>query len=347
MTTDGLPPAALCEFVVAQGLAAGGDDVRWEALAGGVSSDIWKVEGPRGVFCVKAALPRLKVASDWQAPVARNAHEWEWLRFAHAARPGSVPLPLAHDARIGAFAMAYLDPQEYPVWKRLLLEGRVDAAVAREVANGLAFLHGASAGRRELRERFATLDIFHAIRIEPYLLATARRHPGAGAALERLAEDLAMRSIALVHGDVSPKNILVGPAGPVFLDAECAWFGDPAFDAAFCMNHFLLKCLARRGDAGAFLDLFAAFASAYFALVAWEDRVALEERVARLLPALLLARVDGKSPVEYVTSERDRDLVRGAALPLLGEAPKQVAEVARRWREALARDSRREGAAGR
>jgi aminoglycoside phosphotransferase (APT) family kinase protein len=316
--------------------------MRWEALAGGVSSDIWKVQGPKGVFCVKAALPRLKVASDWQAPVSRNAHEWEWLRFAHASRPGSVPRPLAHDARIGAFAMAYLEPQEYPVWKRLLLDGRVDAAVAREVAKGLAFLHGASAGRPDLRERFATLDVFHAIRIEPYLLATARRHAGARPALEALAEDLAARSVALVHGDVSPKNILVGPRGPLFLDAECAWFGDPAFDAAFCLNHFLLKCLARRGDAAGFLDLFAAFASTYFARVDWEDASGLEMRVARLLPALFLARVDGKSPVEYVTSETDRDLVRGTALPLLAEAPNHVAEVARRWHDALQGDDERQ-----
>ena len=345
MTSPDTPAPALRDFVFIHGLAKHGEAVRWEALAGGVSSDIWKVEVPQGAFCVKAALPRLKVASDWQAPVGRNAHEWDWLCFAHACRPGCVPRPLAHDAGLGAFAMAYLEPQDHPVWKRLLLDGRVDTAVAREVAALLAFLHGASAGRADLRERFDTVDTFHAIRLEPYLLATARRQPQVRPHLEQLVEDLAASAIALVHGDVSPKNILVGPAGPVFLDAECAWFGDPAFDAAFCLNHFLLKCLARRDDAGRYLDLFATFASTYFGLAGWEDAAALEARTARLLPALFLARVDGKSPVEYVEREVDRDLVRATALALLAEPPLRVAQVASRWLQALrgaARSSRGE-----
>ena len=77
----------------------------------------------------------------------------------------------------------------------------------------------------------------------PYLLATARAHPDRAAALESLAETTARTKFTVVHGDVSPKNILIGPRGPVFIDAECAWFGDPAFDLAFCLNHLLLKCL--------------------------------------------------------------------------------------------------------
>jgi aminoglycoside phosphotransferase (APT) family kinase protein len=336
MTPSQGPGEALRAFVRAQGLTAPDDDVRWEALTGGVSSDIWKVESPRGVFCVKAALPRLKVASDWHAPVARNAHEWDWLCFAHASSPGSVPRPVAHDAGLGAFAMEFLDPKQHPVWKHLLLEGRLDAAFAADVARTLAFLHRASAGRADLRERFATLDIFHAIRLEPYLLATARRHPSVRPQIECLANELAASTIALVHGDVSPKNILVGPRGPVFLDAECAWFGDPAFDAAFCLNHFLLKCLVRRDDARRCLDVFAAFASTYFTCAGWEDARALEARVARLLPALFLARVDGKSPVEYIESEADRDLVRSTALPLLARSPATVGEIARDWLECLA-----------
>jgi aminoglycoside phosphotransferase (APT) family kinase protein len=335
MTDSGGPGPALREFVRAQGLAAADDDVRWEALTGGVSSDIWKVESPRGVFCVKAALPKLKVASEWRAPIDRNAHEWDWLCFAHARRPGSVPRPVAHDPRIGAFAMEFLDPRQHPVWKRLLLDGRIDAAFAAAVARGLALLHRASAGRADLRERFATLDTFHAIRLEPYLVATARAHPSVQPQIERLVDELSASSIALVHGDVSPKNILVGPRGPVFLDAECAWFGDPAFDAAFCLNHFLLKCLARRGDAGRYLDLFDTFASTYFGLADWEDARALEARVARLLPALFLARVDGKSPVEYIDREADRELVRSTALSLLARTPVEVEEIARAWRMRL------------
>src|SRR5262249_22985365 len=122
---------------------------------------------------------------------------------------------------------------------------------------------------------------------------------------------------ALVHGDVSPKNILRGPDGPVFLDAECAWWGDPAFDLAFCLNHLLLKCLWTPSATLGFLACFDALASAYVARVDWESPRALEARSAHLLPGLFLARVDGKSPVEYITEERDKDRVRRVAYDLL------------------------------
>jgi aminoglycoside phosphotransferase (APT) family kinase protein len=233
--------------------------------------------------------------------------------------------------------MSFLDPQDHPAWKRQLLDGIADRGTAARVAGILARLHAASAGDPAIERAFPTTAIFHSIRLEPYLLATARRHPELASTLRALAEATAAARIALVHGDVSPKNILVGPKGPVFLDAECAWYGDPAFDAAFCLNHLLLKCLARPASRDAFLGCFAAFAEAYLAAASWEPREAIESRAARLLPALLLARVDGKSPVEYVTEEEDKMLVREIAGPLIADPPAHLADVARRWRAALDR----------
>ena len=90
---------------------------------------------------------------------------------------------------------------------------------------------------------FPTDDIFRALRLDAYLLAAGRKRPEAAKALEAIVERTAATRLALVHGDVSPKNILLGAEGPVFLDAETAWWGDPAFDLAFCLNHLLLKRL--------------------------------------------------------------------------------------------------------
>ncbi len=101
--------------------------------------------------------------------------------------------------------------------------------------------HGATTSPRV----FATDHIFFPIRLEPYLAATARIHADCAAQLQALIDVTPSTKLALVHGDVSPKNILCGPHGPVFLDAECAWYGDPAFDLAFCLNHTLLKCAWR------------------------------------------------------------------------------------------------------
>jgi len=144
--------------------------------------------------------------------------------------PNSVPRILASDADAGIFAMTYYDPSRYPVWKQELHAGRVDPSFAAQVGQTTAAIHSATAGSRDLARRFANDATFHSIRVEPYIEATARVHADLAAPLMRLAEDTLSAKRTLVHGDVSPKNILVGPAGPVFLDAECAWFGEPAFD---------------------------------------------------------------------------------------------------------------------
>ena len=115
---------------------------------------------------------------------------------------------------------------------------------------------------------------------------------------------------------MSPKNILAGPAGPVFLDAECAWYGDPAFDLAFCLNHLLLKCLWVPSAFPAFLEAYFVLAAAYLQGVSWEERSRVENRTARLLPALMLARVDGKSPVEYLT-DQGKAIIRRVSRALL------------------------------
>ena len=329
------PDVVLREFLLAHDLATAGEPAVWTPLEGGVSSDIWRVDLPGRSLCIKRALPRLKVAQVWNAPVERNAYEWAWINFAARHCPDNVPTPLAADVAHGIFAMRFLEPECHPVWKRLLLEGVVRPETASEVGAILARLHAASAHDAALAAHFRTDAIFHSIRLEPYLLATALRHRGLASRLHALAERTAATHVALVHGDVSPKNILLGPRGPVFLDAECAWYGDPAFDAAFCLNHFLLKCIARPDCTGEYLACFRAFADAYLAGADFEARDALEARIASLLPALFLARIDGKSPVEYVTDERDRQLARDAARPLIMDAPAKVLDVADTWRRAL------------
>ncbi len=329
-----MPNGDLDEQLHRVGLVRPGEPVKVTALSGGVSSDISLVEAGGRRFCVKRPLPRLKVAALWEAPVERNATEAAFMRAVSRWLPRAVPRVLDEDAEAGLFAMDYLPPERFPLWKAELLDGRVDQNFAAAVGRDLALIHSKGAAEPEMRTAFAHDETFEAIRIEPYLRATAQAHPGLAVRLDALAETTLSTKRALVHGDVSPKNILKGPDGPVFLDAECAWFGDPAFDIAFCLNHLLLKG-ARHGVGKApYLAAFAALAAAYLAGVDWEEPSGLEARAAALLPALFLARVDGKSSVEYLAGGSERDVVRRCATSLLAAPPQKLAEVADAWSRA-------------
>jgi len=245
-----------------------------------------------------------------------------------------VPRVIGQDSETKSFVLEFLGP-EFRNWKAQLLAGDIDAQTASDVGDMLGRIHAATADRPDIATRFATDDTFYAIRLEPYLVECSRRHPELAERLMMLVTRTAQTRRVLVHGDLSPKNILAGPHGPVLIDAECAWFGDPAFDLAFCLNHFLLKCVARPQWAPGYLACYRAFAHAYLGGVTWELRDAIEVRIASLLPALLLARIDGKSPVEYMTAERDRQIVRNAACPLVAHAPARLEEIAVRWSAAL------------
>ncbi len=247
---------------------AGAGPLSGEPLVGGVSSDIWRVDAESGPLCVKRALPTLRVAALWQAPIERNRFEARWMQVAAEAVPGCAARVLGQHPQLGVLAMEYL-PQ-HALWKQQLRDGDADLDTARAVGRALGRIHAYSAARPALAADFASQAIFFDIRLEPYLLATAAAHPDLAPQLRALVQATQAQAKALVHGDVSPKNILVDAHRPVFLDAECAVWGDPAFDLAFCLNHLLLKCLWTPPAAPGFLACFDALATAYRAEVDWE-----------------------------------------------------------------------------
>jgi fructosamine-3-kinase len=339
MPTDGADSAGTAEFLstlARMGLLPSGENPHITSLTGGVSSDIVRVDLARGPVCVKRALAKLHVQADWRAPVERNRWEVEWFRVASTIVPGSVPRILGEDAGSAMFAMEYLEPARHPVWKSQLRDGVVEAAVAAAVGRRIALIHAHTATRDDVAVRFATDHIFFPIRLEPYLRATAQVHTDCAKHLEALVQVTGSTKLALVHGDVSPKNILCGAHGPVLLDAECAWFGDPAFDLAFCLNHMLLKCLWRPRWSDAYLSCYDALAHAYLQAVTWESAMGIEARTAHLLPGLLLGRVDGKSPVEYLTEEWQRDAVRSVARRYLVAPVERLHEIRDSWRDEIA-----------
>jgi streptomycin 6-kinase len=330
-------PAVIRAVLVSLGFLGVDEPCSAEPMGGGVSSDIWKVQLHSGPVCVKRALGRLKVAAEWSVPVTRNACEVAWFRVVAGMFPDAVPRILGHDAQAGVFLMEYLPPESYPLWKNLLRDGVAEESSASRVAQTLVAIHAGTARDAGIARIFANDSLFLALRPEPYLLTAAKRHPEVGGRLKALVDTTMANKKVLVHGDVSPKNILLGPKGPVFLDAETAWYGDPAFDLAFCLNHLLLKCLWNPPARGAFLGCYLRFRDDYLRGVNWEPAPDLERRAAHLLPGLLLARIDGKSPVEYLSDAGQQQFVRTVALELLTDPADSLSRLAAHWSRSLER----------
>lgn len=332
-----LEEAGLLGALRVSGVLGAHEEARLAPLTGGVSSDVFRVETQDGrMLVVKRSIPQLRVEAEWLAPVERMASEVRWLKLARSIDPRLAPEVLAMLPDAHVFVMEYLDPAAHPVWKDEMAAGRVDPAFAAAVGRDLALIHARTAGRPDIAAQFDTYDFFFALRASPFLLFTAERHPDVAARLRALADDLGRRRIALMHGDVSPKNILVGPRGPVFLDAETTAYGDPAFDLAFCLTHLLLKTVWLRPHREAVMASFDALRAAYAAGLSWEPPRALSARAAALVSALLLARIDGKSPAPYLTDRSDKDFVRRSAKALLAVPDLDLDGLAARWRQGLA-----------
>ncbi len=323
--------------LVAMGLAKEQQALSITALSGGVSCDVYEVDLGETKICVKRALAKLRVKADWQAPPERSTTEAAWMKLANKIAPGRAPKVLGEDPARHMFAMAFFPPEKFPVWTAKLAAGQIDADFAGRVGGQLVYLHASTIGRSDVEKAFANDDQFAALRLDPFLLHVARKHTSVGAELRAAARGVSRARIALMHGDVSPKNILAGPGGPVFLDAETACYGDPAFDLAFCLTHLLLKCVWHPEWTDLYLKSFSRLRADYFAGITWEATDAFERRAARLLLGLLLARVDGKSPAEYLTSEAQQFFVRVEAIEMLRAKSATLEAIATRWRKAIAK----------
>ena len=191
-----------------------GETFRAETLPGGVFSDILRIDLSGRSLCFKRALAKLKVAADWRAPVERNHAEVEWLRVAVGLAPQCVPRILGEDAQSGAFAMEYLAPALHPVWKSALRDGNIRTETAAAVARSIAAIHAGTAHRKDLAQRFANDHIFHPIRLEPYLLATAARHSDCATRLGELVETTAHPKLPRFPAYLTPTKLLLAASSP-------------------------------------------------------------------------------------------------------------------------------------
>lgn len=312
-------------------------------LGGGVSNSVVLVEAGAERLVLKQSLGKLRVEQDWFSDRRRIFRESTALRRLRDVLPdGALPEVLFEDHDNFLFAMTAA-PALAKTWKELLLGGDVSERIAERIGDILGAIISSTWRDRACEVEFGDQTVFDELRIDPYYRTAALRNPDIAGRLHELIAQSGDRRVSLVHGDWSPKNFLVSSemAGKnacptltvdvMVIDFEVIHYGDPAFDAAFLLNHLLLKSFYRPQWAPLYRSAAVTFWSSLVARIpveaAWFEAATIQH-----LGALLLARVDGKSPAEYIATNDLKSAIRRFARNLIVTPPHTVEAV---WQRLL------------
>lgn len=318
-----LDAANVVDYLKSRGYLAIGDTADAHELSGGVSNKALRIRRAGGDdWIIKQARERLNVATPWYCPVERIWREVDVLRAcAELLRQAASPCAMACETpRVLCecredywFAMSAVSAWHI-VWKAELMSGVARREVARACGATLGAIHAGSWHDASLAARFADRDYFVRLRLDPYYRHVAQARPEFAAAIERLIDDVHGEQHCLVHGDFSPKNLLVERERLTLLDFEVGHHGDPAFDVGFFLAHLILKAWHHAPRSQPFLELAEAFLEVYERTLQAQLAAVEVAHVLRRgwshLAGCMLARLDGKSPVDYLPDLQARAAVR-------------------------------------
>lgn len=322
LTTD-----SLARYLVERGIVDGDDEVEIEELGGGLSNVVlaWSSGAASGV--VKQSRPRLRVADEWLADVRRVINEREAIgALAGRLRAGRVPTISFVDDSAFAFGMERI-PSGSVLWKDDLMSGRLDVARAEQAGRLMREIHDITRDDPSIAARFAAMPLLDQNRLEPWYRASAVHHPDLAPAIEYAIRRLLDVKSVLVHGDFVPKNILLVDGDIVIVDFEVAHFGNPGYDVATFINHMLLKGFRFAERRAGFLELAERMWRVYRASGEPDDNAFVENEAVLQLGALMLARLDGKSKVEYLVGHVGADDARAFGRWVLRRRPASLARV--------------------
>ena len=310
-------------------LLASGDSPRVTMLPSSLATRACRIDLGWGTIFLKRALAPETPPEGFIAE--RVGAEAAWFRVACGVVPGVAPTVLGALPAAGVVALEYLPPEEFHSWQGRLAAGKIEAWVAAELGHLVGRLHAASANSVSVTERFASREPFRALALDPLLARAAAAAPDCASRIAAIGERLGAVRCALVHGALAPDNVLVGPRGPVLVDADCAHSGDPVFDVASVLAALALRMVAHCQSRVALVNAFDAFHRSYFAHVTWEMPEEAEARAATLLPVFLTAALD-QTPG---AGAQDARRARTTAVALLTATPARLEELLRTWLDAL------------
>lgn len=312
-----LTPENAQAYLIDRGVISPRAETAVEALGWGISNIVLKVVADGDALVVKQSLPKLRVKDDWPFDRDRIFIERDCMELLGGLLPeGSVPVVRFSDDENYVFGMSHAPPGGV-LWKQALLDGQVDLDAAIHTGRLLADIHTLTARHEGARARFAGVTNFIQGRVDPYHLTAARANPHLAGIVEAEVDRMLGVRITLVHGDYSPKNLFVYPDRVYLLDFEVAHIGDPAFDTAFLLNHLILKSIRRPDLQEAYLSAAERFWREYIGRVDLGVPYDVEAATVRELGCLLLARIDGKSKIEYLTDKETRGFARDLARTIL------------------------------
>lgn len=318
-------PEHLLAYLRASGRIGPGEEPRLTTLPGGVSNRAVLVERGSGeAWVVKQALAKLRVAVDWFSSPARIEREALGLRWLATLAPPGTTTPLIFEDRDNYILAMAAVPQPHDNWKSLLLAGTLNPDHVAQFGRLLGTIHRNAAADPALTTIFDDRSFYDSLRLEPYYRYSAGQVPAAAPFIGALLEETWATRLTLVHGDYSPKNILVHRGHLVLLDHEVIHWGDPAFDLGFGLTHLLSKAHHLPQQRADFAAAAALFWDTYAATLGdrpWSTN--LEARAVRHTLACLLARVAGRSPLEYLNAE-ERARQQTAVVALMQELPTRL-----------------------
>jgi 5-methylthioribose kinase len=311
----------LKQYMVDKGFAENLAGVYVEYLGGGVSNIVAGIKCDAGNFVMKQALAKLKVKAEWLSDVERAHVEKLVLEILPSIVPGKSPKLVFEDPANFLFMMESA-PEGAVTWKQMLLHGECDTGIALQAGEFLGEVHAKTSSLANIASIFDERKYFHQLRIDPFFSYLVLAYPSMRSSINAHIEETWSRRECLVFGDYSPKNILVYQNSIIPIDFEVAHYGDPSFDIGFLWAHLVLKAVYLSDDR--YLEL---LRQTWVGYQSKTGKSNVEARSIRQLGFLLLARMDGKSPVEYITSDIQKEKIRMIGKAIIQNKPCEISEV--------------------